>query len=152
MKPAEYTMSTVCQPGVRLVPVFGSLVWKKSSVEALNSLPLVPLCQATAFTPVTGSACTASRSPSCGQAAPLVSQNDVQSAIVLGLPGRAGKLISASITPDEYACGLISATHLPVAPVVEMVASPLASVPTLPSGTPQDCSVQKELVWFHDVS
>src|ERR1700743_3155738 len=95
-------MSTVCQPGVRSGPSLGNLAAKKSSVEALNSFPLEPPCQATALTPVTGSASTASSSPSCGQADPLVIQNDVQSAIVPDEPGRAGKSLSASITADEH--------------------------------------------------
>ncbi|HEY0937773.1 MAG TPA: hypothetical protein VGD91_29040 [Trebonia sp.] len=62
---------------------------------------LAPLCQDTVFFPVSGAASTASSSPSTGQAAWLVSQNEVQLAMVFGLPGRAGKLIRASMTPEE---------------------------------------------------
>lgn len=60
--------------------------------------------------------------------------------------------MSASMTPDEYACGLMIETQLPGLPVVESVASPLASVPTVPSGTCQEASGQNVDVWFHEAS
>jgi hypothetical protein len=55
--------------------------------------------------------------------------------MVVALPGSAGKSMSASMTPDEYACGLMIETQLPGLPVVDWVASPLESVPTQGSGS-----------------
>src|ERR1700761_7357783 len=128
-------MSTVCQPGDRSGPSTGSWIGAKPLVDALNRSDELPLCQVTAFDPLTGCTSTASSSPSAGQWAPLVSQNPVQLAMTSELPGSAGKYMSASTTPDETVPGLISPAQLPALPLVVSVASPLESVPTLPSPT-----------------
>src|ERR1700722_1450069 len=99
-------MSTMCQPGVTSAPLAGSVTLWKPSVEATNTdEEFGPLCQETPLFPVSGEASTASSSPSTGQVAWLVSQNDVQLAMVVGFPGSAGKSMSASITADEKGPG-----------------------------------------------
>ena len=94
---------------------------------------------------------TASSSPSTGQTAWLVSQNAVQSAMVLALPGSAGKSMSPRLR-RMIAPGLMIDTQLPGLPVVDSVASPPASADTVPSGTCQEASGQNVDVWFHEAS
>src|SRR6478672_2247887 len=146
-------MSTTCQPGVRLGPCTGRLPsGAKPSVDTDFGESSVPQWYATAFFPVAGSASTASISPSLGQVAWLVSHTDVQSAMVPGWPGSAGKSMSASMTPEENLPGLISATQLPGFPVVDIVANPPESAATLPSGTCQSFPGQNDDVASHDAS